>query len=147
MARKVITVVIDGDKRDAGKVFELTEMPAVQGEKWGTRALLALSRGGVEIPDNLAALGLAGLAVMGVEALGRLQWEAAEPLLDEMFDCVKIVPDVAHPAVTRRIVESDIEEIATLIKLRKEILALHIDFFTDATLLTQARAAAKALQT
>ncbi len=141
MARKVTRLAIGEDgKRDAGKVFEITEMAAVAAEKWAARALLALARGGIELPDDLAGAGLAGLAAIGLDALGRLPWEAAEPLLDEMFECVKIVPDPARPVV-RNLVESDIEEVATILKLRREVLALHVDFFTDAPLWKSARAA------
>lgn len=147
MARKTLTITIEAEGRDKGKAFLLTEMPASRAEKWGARALLALMRGGVEIPDEIASLGLAGLAVVGVKALGGLDWELAEPLLDEMFACIQIVPDASRPQVVRGLVEDDIEEVKTRLFLRKEILNMHIEFFTDAALLSQAREVAAAIST
>lgn len=147
MARKTLTVTIDGTGRDTGKAFLLTEMGASQSEKWAARALLALMRGGVTIPDNIAQMGLAGLAVIGVEALGTLEWDVAEPLLEEMFICVKIIPDPSKPNVVRMLIEDDIEDVKTRVKLRKAVLELHIDSFTDAALLEQIRASAAAMAT
>lgn len=138
MARKVIKVVIQGDKsRDKGKTFVLTEMSATQGEKWALRAFLALMEAGVKVPDDIASLGFAGIAVWGIQSMAGLQWASAEPLLDEMWDCIAFMPDPAKPDVTRRLVESDIEEIGTRMQLRKELIAMHTDFFSAAATLTQ----------
>lgn len=130
MARKQITVTIGADGRDKGKVFILTELSAYEAEEWGGRALFALMNAGVEIPDNLAEAGLAGVAAMGIKAIAKLPFDAAKPLLDKMMDCVQVQPS---PDVTRQLVATDIEEVATLLTLRKKILGLHLDFFTAAT--------------
>lgn len=140
MARKEKTVIIDRPGRDQGKHFLLTEMSARQGEAWGMRALLALANGGVDIPDDIAGAGLAGLAVMGVKALGNLHYDAAEPLLAEMLAQVQAIPDPMRPTVRRPLIDDDTEEVSTLLTLRREILELHIDFFTDAGLFAKARA-------
>lgn len=138
---KVVTITAKG--RDESKQFFLTEMSAEDGEAWGMRALLALARSGVELPDDFLSMGLAGMAIVGVQALAGLQWAEAKPLLKEMMDCVQIIPDPRHPEVKRPRVEDDIEEIATLLVLRKEMIGLHLDFFMDGDLWTQARAAVK----
>lgn len=143
MARKTLTVTVSAEGRDNGKAFLLTEMPAAQAEEWGARALLALMRSGVEVPDNVASIGLAGIAVLGIRALSGLEWSLAKPLFDEMWTCVQIIPDPAKPGVVRGLVDSDIEEVKTRLFLRKEILNLHIEFFTDAAPSTQAQGAAK----
>jgi hypothetical protein len=83
----------------------------------------------VAIPDNIAQAGLAGIAALGVNALSKLSFDAAKPLLDEMFDCVQIQPS---PKVVRALVDDDIEDVSTRLVLRREIFKLHIDFFTDA---------------
>lgn len=147
MARKTKTVIISAAGRDQGKHFLLTEMSAVRAESWGLRALLALAHGGVDIPEGFMDAGIAGMAVMGVEALGRLRYEDAAPLLDEMLAQVQIIPDpVGNRALVTRplMAEEDIEEITTLVQLRKEIIGLHIDFFTDAGLWSKARESLKA---
>lgn len=137
MARKEATVTIKTEGRDKGKVFLLTELPSEQGEEWATRALFAMMNAGVDIPDNLMSAGLAGIAALGIKSLTKINYEAAKPLLTEMWTCIQIRPS---PGVTRELVESDIEEVATRFQLRKEILMLHIDFFTAAALSTSASA-------
>ena len=129
MARKQATVKIETQGRDFGKVFVITELSASAAEDWAARALFAALNAGVEIPDNIAGAGLAGVASLGVAALTRLPFDSAKPLLDEMFTCVQIQPS---PSVTRGLIEDDIEEVATRLRLRKEVFNLHMSFFTDA---------------
>lgn len=136
MARKTKTVVIENDaeNRDKGKIFLLTEAPALKAERWGIRAVLALANAGAEIPDDAIAGGMATMAVAGLEALRQLEYEDARPLLDEMLDCVQIASDPKHPNITRPLVRSegdgdDIEELSTLLLLRQEVFNLHVDFF------------------
>lgn len=128
MARATATVVISAAGRDHGKIFRLTEMPATQAEKWAMRAFLAMARNGVEIPDDIASAGLAGIAAIGVKAISGMSFADAEPLMDEMFACVAIIPDGSNPAVVRSLIADDIEEVATRLRLRKEVFGLHVDF-------------------
>lgn len=134
MARKQLDIVISAEGRDKGKMFQITEMPSTKGEKWAIRALLALGRSGIDIPDDMMSQGMAGLAnavaTWGIASLMKCDFNDLEPLLDEMTACVKCVPDTTRPEVTRALVEDDIEEVVTRLSLRKDILALHIDFFT-----------------
>jgi hypothetical protein len=109
-------------------------MPATQAEKWAAKAFLALARAGVDIPDNISSAGLAGVAAMGVKALGGMSFADAEPLMDEMFRCVQRVVDPAQPMFARFLVEDDIEEVATRLKIRMELFKLHIDFSFGAIL-------------
>ena len=127
--RKTATITIDDAGRDKGKVFVLTEMSAYQSENWAARAIFAMMNAGVDIPENIADAGLAGIAALGIKSLTHVSFEAAKPLLDEMLACVQFQPS---PKVTRPLVETDIEEVATLLRLRKEVLALHLDFFINA---------------
>jgi hypothetical protein len=62
----------------------------------------------------------------------------AEPLLDELLTCVEFMPDPARPEVVRSLIDDDIEEVATIFKLQKEVLALHVDFLKGASALTSA---------
>lgn len=131
MARRDVRVTIPSDdpkNRDAGKTFLLTEMSATRAEDWAMRALLALTTSGAELPDDVQGAGMAGLAVMGVQALQGLKYDEVKPLMDEMFACVQICPDRQNPNVVRPLVEDDIEEVSTRLRLRKEILDLHVGF-------------------
>jgi hypothetical protein len=132
MARKSITYTVADEGRDQGKVFVLTEMPASRAERWALRAFQALAKAGVELPDNIAQMGMAGIALVGIKALSHTPWEEAEPLLAEMFECVQRQPNPKNPAVVRALVEDDVEEVATRLKLRAEVLKLHTDFLPPA---------------
>ncbi|MFL9904276.1 hypothetical protein PQR71_40165 [Paraburkholderia fungorum] len=132
MTRKTLTITLDADGRDQGKVFLLREMPPSQAEKWAMRAFLALAKSGVQIPDDISSAGLAGIAALGLKALSGLSFEDAEPLMDEMFSCISIIPDPSRPNVVRALIEDDIEEVSTRLRLRKEVFGLHTNFFTSA---------------
>ena len=127
MARRFKLLTIDAEGRDKGKVFRLTEMPAYKAEKWAARALLALLASGLDVPDETAKAGLAGVASMGLGAFTRLEWEKTEPLMDEMMECVQFVPS---PGVVRSVMTQadDIEEVSTYLTLRREVLELHLGF-------------------
>ena len=133
MARKTKLVTITAEGRDNGKGFFLTEMPAVQTEKWAARALLALTSSGVELPEGFDArtASSAQLVSVGLEAFGKAKWDLIEPLLDEMMSCVQYVgnpeksPDVK---LAMSSVPDAIEEVTTLLTIRKELLELHLGF-------------------
>jgi hypothetical protein len=122
--RKEASITIEAAGRDQGKTFILTEMPASKAEAWGARLMLALSRAGVEVPPGFFEMGMAGVAVMGLKAMGGLSWDVAKPLLDEMMACVRIKVN----AGVRDLIEEDIEEVKTRLRLRDEVINLHISF-------------------
>lgn len=123
MARKISDYKIDSEGRDKGKVFVLTEMPAMQAEKWAMRAILAAAKSGLDI-GHTAGMGMQGVAVLGISALMNMAWEDAEPLLDEMMSCVKI----KEASGARDLMGEDIEEVGTRFQLRKAVLELHVGF-------------------
>jgi hypothetical protein len=126
--RKTIDVTISTEGRDKGKVFILTEMPSAKSEKWGMRAILALQKLGIQLPDVEPGAGMAGIAAHGAQALNSLPFEELEPLMDEMMTCVKIKPDPSKPGIIRALIEEDIEEIVTRLTLRVQIMELHLGF-------------------
>ena len=142
MARKTVYWTAPADcGRDAGKRFLLTEMPSDQGERWALRLLLALANGGTKLPEGTLEMGMAGVAsiagacVLALKHLQGLRWEDAEPLLEEMMECVKFAPDITSAGGTeippRALMvgaNSQIEEIATRLKLKWEVFHLHVDF-------------------
>jgi hypothetical protein len=133
VARKEATVVIETDNRDKGKIFRIREMSAQRAEAWASRLLLTLANHGAEVPSNFFDTSMAGLAVMGVYGLTHVPWSEAKPLLDEMMACVRIQPSAAHPQVVRDLIDrgddgDDIEEVATRLHLKDEVLKLHLGF-------------------
>ena len=119
MPRKELTYTAE-DGRDKGKKFKLTEMPTSRAENWAMRAILALMKSGVEVPDGFERMGMSGLAEVGLRAVAGLEWSVAEPLLAEMLSCVEFMPDPSKPQVVRGLIEEDIEEVVTRLRLRME---------------------------
>lgn len=148
MARRTVHyTIMPSDKpnappnRDLGKKFIITEMSPFEAESWAIRALLALMANNVVLPAGMAdriqagEAGLADLAAIGLPMLAGVKYHDAKPLLDDMLSCVQIAPDKRNPdAVVRPLVEDDIEELSTIIELRRQVWRLHVNFSTaDAT--------------
>lgn len=129
------TIPPDGE-RDKGKVFVITEMPARQAESWAMRAILALMAGNVQLPEGFEHLGMAGMAELGLRALTGLKMEVVEPLMDEMLTCVQFMPDSKKPLIVRALIDEDVEEILTYVKLRAEVWKLHTGFLKAGALST-----------
>lgn len=133
MARKeIIWTATVG--RDNGKKFQITEMSARAGHAWATRLMLALMGSGAEIDDDIASRGIAGLATVAISAIGKVAPEVAIPLMDELLDCVQSVQERA----TRKWIDDDFEEVATIFQLQKAVFDLHIEPFTSGGPLTSA---------
>jgi hypothetical protein len=151
VARKSVRVPITASGRDAGKVFVLHEMPADQAEWWFYRFVMALANAGAKIPEEVLFAGAAGFAemlptlrnslVVGMRALQGLTAPDVEPLLKEMLPCIKFQPPGSSPAPPEQEIfpgiNSQIEEVATWLKLRFELIQLHVGFsLADAALTT-----------
>lgn len=104
------------------------ELSASEAEDWATQAFLAISRGGVELPEDAVKAGLAGVAALGQDMFKGLAYYEVKPLMDKMMECVQFIPDPARPKYARDLVESDIEEVRTRLMLRREVVKLHLDF-------------------
>jgi hypothetical protein len=137
MARRSATVVIDDPKsRDNGKSFRITEMSADAAERWAIRLLLLFARASTKMPENFAASGMAGLQasipgllVQGLQSLGGIDYAEAAPLLDEMLGCVEFRgPGTDTYFSLRGTGMSQVEEVSTLLKLRGEVLQVHVNF-------------------
>lgn len=141
MARKTKIWTVDTPGRDKGKGFLITEMSADKAERWALKALLALANGGAKLPDGVLDAGMAGIASMAgavVLSLRHLQgtrYEDVAELLDEMMECVRFQPPGTTsdglPLPSQMLFEGDncqIEEVSTRIKLRWEVLQVHVDF-------------------
>lgn len=140
MPRKISTYTVENEGRDFGKTFQITEMSASQAEEWALRAFLSMIKEGVDLPDNFMSAGMAGLARMGFTFVSKLPFDTAKLLLDEMFQCVRIMPNPNDRSVVRSLVPDDIEEVATRVKLRLAIWKLHVGFSSAVAPSTSAQA-------
>ena len=78
-----------------------------------------------------------GIAIIGINTFlrGNILPGTLIPLLDELLDCVKIVRDQSKPHIAGDIIsDDDIEEVATRMWLRGEVLTLHLNFSVGAAL-------------
>jgi hypothetical protein len=130
MPRKIETITIEADGRDKGKKFIVTEMPADQGIRWATRALLALTNTGAAVPEEALTAGWAGLAAIGIQAIGMLPYEKVQPMIEEAISaCVTYEHSPKFPP--RKILEGsggDIEEVKTYMTLYTAVFKLHTGF-------------------
>jgi hypothetical protein len=150
MARREAVITIARPGRDQGKTFLLTEMPSVQAEEWFNRAVMLLARSGTEVPSDIFMHGSMAFAALGIGAvltgLGKAPFPEVKSLLAEMMTCVSIRTP-AGPVVTMiSQVLSQIEEVATIIQLREEVLSLHLGFSLAARLSDLKRAAAASME-
>lgn len=130
MALKTKQITIEHG-RDKGRVFLITEMPAAHADNWAMRALIALANGGVDLGGLSPQQGMMGMAGVALDALGRLKADDAIPLLNELLDCVQIIPEGGRPRPLNMDF-NDVEDFTTLWRLRKEVFALHTDFLQHA---------------
>lgn len=125
-----------GPSRDAGKLFLLTEWPAMRAEKWLWRFGLAITRSRAEIPYDLKGIGWQGLAIIGWNTIlrGEVRSEELLPILDELLECARLVrdPNVRNAQtgelIATPILEGDVKEIATVGHLRNQVFMLHTNF-------------------
>jgi len=73
-------------------------------------------------------MGMHEMARIGLGMLTKVDPVDAKPLLDELMKCVKIIPDPSNRNIVRSLVDSDIEEVSTRLKLRAEVFKLHVGF-------------------
>lgn len=124
MSLKTATITIS-EGRDKGKRFLVTEMSALVAERWILRAVFGLGKGGVDIPPEVLQLGAAPTAYMIASQAAKMPTRLGLKLADELMDCVQRVED----KLTRSLVDNDIEDFATRLRLKSEVLKLVFGFF------------------
>lgn len=137
LKHEIVVVPKWEENRDSGKTFLITEMPAMQAEKWGYAMLFVLKGSGTEIPEAVMKMGMIGVAYATANAFMKADIDPKKfnPLLDEMMTCVKLIRDpstrdkvtgemIATPIVS----DTDIQEIQTLGWLRSEVIRVHTGF-------------------
>ena len=137
LKKKEITIV--AKNRDEGRKYLLTEMPALQAERWARHAIMAMNREDLDIAAEVAALGMWGFVLGGMQALAGGDVAAVDKLMDEMLPQIQIVEE----AVTRPLGgQGDVWELSTWKTLRQELIELHMGFtFAELALSLKAESA------
>lgn len=128
MARKTKRVPIKTG-RDQDKIFLVTEMPVTQADRWAMRAIFSLTKAGVDIEGLNANNGMLEMAKVATSAIQGLSTEEGMELLNELLECVQIIPKGGEAREVEW--DDEVEEFTTLFTLRKEALFLHIDFLVQ----------------
>ena len=123
---KNITIDDNGNKL----TFNIRQMPAMKAWNWCNRVLLLICGAGADIPltDGLSG-GVAYVREHGLGVLGKVDYDKAQPLLEELLaQCYRVV-DKAEEQVTPQTCEAYIEDLRTLYILEREALAMSLPFF------------------
>lgn len=146
MREKRYITIKDGEN---DLLFSVEQMPALKLEKWIYRAVILLAKAngaeiaGESMKDARAAVAKlksgdadgSGVAWI-VNTIGGLDFDKAEPLMDEMMGCVKLLPDANNRAVempmSATTIEGHISSPLTLMKVRLEALKANFSFFSIA---------------
>lgn len=134
MARKEITHTVEAEGRDKGKEFIITEMSAWDADSLAQDIFRAMGDSNYSgIPQDVIAMGCAGLATVGLSVLSASSPEVAKTLRDRLIDTVEIV--ITHEGKSnRRKVNGtiDFEEVATIRSLLDKVFQTNFDFLTIA---------------
>ncbi|WP_272678484.1 hypothetical protein [Providencia sp. PROV137] len=128
MALKSKTITIEKG-RDEGMTYLITEMPISKADNWAMRALFAIANGGVDLESVNPNMGMLGMANVAIKALAGIDPKVGIPLLDELLECVQVVPSGGN--ARSLLLDSDVKDLTTMFTLRKEALAIHLDFLVQ----------------
>lgn len=128
MALKSKTITIEKG-RDEGMTYLITEMPISKADNWAMRALFAIANGGVDLEGVNPNMGMLGMANVAIKALAGIDPKVGIPLLDELLECVQVVP--SGGSARSLLLDSDVKDLTTMFTLRKEALAIHLDFLVQ----------------
>ena len=134
MSRKTKEVKIeDVESRDYGKTFIITEMSAWDGEELAQDIARIMGEVGFnEIPEDVIAMGCAGLATLGLSFLSAASKESSAVIKNRLMQTVQIVvTDDKGKSTTMPVNQKfDFEEIQTIRKVLDSVFELNFSFFT-----------------
>jgi hypothetical protein len=130
MARNTKIITLDEkSKRDSGKIFLVTEMQPEKSFKWACRVVLLLIASGIKFPEGSESYGMASLAGLRISDITKaLAWDDVEPLLDELIDQVRYIPNPSNMAMSMPLYDGFIEELPTIAMMHGEAFMININF-------------------
>lgn len=123
---KEIEFTVDAG-RDAGKTFKITELPAVQMDKWLTRLLGCFANQGLTIYDIQEMT----FAQMCASIYKIDSDEEKERLFDELLASCSLKKEGVDIVMKGNNINGFVEEWRTLFRLREEALKLNLGFFEN----------------
>ncbi|HDL7179816.1 TPA: hypothetical protein PXM65_002785 [Yersinia enterocolitica] len=131
MSRKQITYTVEDEGRDKGKEFIITEMSAWDAEELSEEIYRAMGHGEFNsLPADVVAMGVSGLATVGVSVLAAAPASVSRPISDRILSTVEIVITNEGKDITRSIKPIDFEEISTIRTLKDKVFELNFGFLS-----------------
>ncbi|HDU2632356.1 TPA: hypothetical protein ACHR7L_004671 [Yersinia enterocolitica] len=131
MSRKQITYTVEDEGRDKGKEFIITEMSAWDAEELSEEIYRAMGHGEFNsLPADVVAMGVAGLATVGVSVLAAAPASVSRPISDRILSTVEIVITNEGKDINRAIKPIDFEEISTIRTLKDKVFELNFGFLS-----------------
>lgn len=131
MRNEVTLTLEDRSNPDKPRQFLIREMSATRCERFLYRAALVIAGSGINTLPDEGGINAAAKYLMehGAKALGNIDFDKAEPLLNELLGCCSVVVDKAETKLTPENVDTFIWDVPNLVKLRLEALKLNLGFF------------------
>lgn len=133
MARKQITHIVEDDGRDKGKEFLITEMPAWDADTLAQDIWRAMGDAKFTgIPQDVIAMGCAGLATLGLSVLSASKPEVAAVMRDKLLATVEVVITHEGQQQVRKVNSIDFEEVQTIRTLMDKVFQVNFGFLVIA---------------
>ncbi|MCX7132269.1 hypothetical protein [Aeromonas sp.] len=133
MARKQITHIVEAEGRDQGKEFIITEMPAWDADTLAQDIWRAMGNSKfTNIPQDVIAMGSAGLATLGLSVLSASTPEVASTMRDKLLDTVDVVITSDAGQQVRKVKSIDFEEVQTIRQLMDKVFEVNFGFLVIA---------------
>ncbi len=128
--RKSVEIKLEDRGQDL--TFRIEEMPATRLESWIIRAVLLLAGAGLAEAPGRFDLKEAGafLAEKGLSVLGRVDYDQAKPLLDELLGCCHRVVGKAEERISPANIDDHIKDVGNLFRLKAEALKVNLGFLS-----------------
>ena len=134
MSRKKVDFTIeDTSSRDFGKTFLIEEMSPLDGDEFASNTFRIMGENNFTgIPQDVIAMGCAGLATYGIAALQSAGNEVYLHMRSKLLSTVYTVnTDESGKPFERKLNPMvDIEEISTIRQLMDKVFSVNFDFFT-----------------
>jgi predicted glycoside hydrolase/deacetylase ChbG (UPF0249 family) len=119
--------IIDIQDREQLLTFKIKEMPATKMESWLFRAASLLASAWKQTMAGAAPTNFDNISLESkLSILGEIDYEKAEPLLNELLSCCSRMVEKVEERCTPQSVDNYILDVSTLFKLRLEAVKLNL---------------------
>lgn len=129
--RKEKVFVVTDNNRDKGKEFIIVEPSAWDAEKFAAKLIRNLQQLDFSPKAEISAMGLAGLASIGVAQIDLMDEQSAESVKRFIFDHVYRKTSTPEMPRIKLQVETEVEEVSTIRQLIDQFYGLTFGFLEN----------------